>query len=260
MKIVAILTLGRSGSTYINSILQNISNLCVTGEIFHDIRPNGINKPCLDELLKIYDVSTLEQLSKFAYENPLDYFNNIVEIAKAKNYKYLSYKIFHSHINNIGKDKIADVLKKSDVIIIHKRKNVLEQYVSLQKAHKIDRWANVNTNNVKIEFNKDGYLNYKKKWEETFKFYEEFCKLNNIKYVKTVYEELLKIPDSNPKAKVLYFIKKLNPFLNKNEKMKFKNHKINITLFKQNTVPMIQNFSNPDEFRKFRRLKKNISR
>jgi len=179
--LITILTTARSGSNYFcECIEKSFEDINVNYELFNK------NICCLHNKLKkpisaIYDIS-FDNLHVKIKDNPYQLIERIKQSVSENN---ILFKLFLDHLSS---NETENILIKSKMVIILKR-NVLDMFISNEKALLVNRYSEINTTDIKIRFDCKQYENIKAYYEKLFKIYDIFLKKNNIPYIVIHYEE-----------------------------------------------------------------------
>lgn len=125
-----ILSSQRSGSTYLQILLNSHPEIIVGGEIFNPTPQHLIEKGHIPEdKIKLKD------------SDPEEYLNWFFLSGNKYPAKVMGFRLFYEH-GKTEREKIWKILKEThNIRIIHlQRKNLLRQFVSLQLAEKTSRW------------------------------------------------------------------------------------------------------------------------
>jgi hypothetical protein len=179
-KAILVLTTPRTGSNHLTRLMNNFTNVDVNWEIFgydsYNIKP-CYRKICENKFGKEYEMNIRKNNLQ------LDLIRLIID---ACDKEYLIFKIFMGDYsdeeNHITRQQIIDLINNKIVehVIIINRKNKIDQYISLQKALKLQKWDSFDTSNTKINFDTDAYTHYKKRHVEIYDFYHKINENNNI--------------------------------------------------------------------------------
>jgi len=135
MKKFIILSSKRSGSTYLQQLLNSHPEIIVGGEIFNNSPGHVMEKEQIPEdKVKLKD------------SNPEEYLNWYFLSRNKDPVKFIGFRLFYEH-GRSGREVIWDILKNiPDFRIIHlQRKNQLKQFLSLKLAKKTSQWLRQNT-------------------------------------------------------------------------------------------------------------------
>ena len=167
-----ILTLGRSGSTNFITMMKNFENININTEMFN---PNNFQVNTSNEKLLILKYGN--NYTNFILKNKLQC-EALLYLAENCEEEFLVFKCF---LNQLSKEQIKYLIDNNHIYytIIFERRNTLDSYISSKKASKINKWGNVSTSHIKIEFNIDDYIKSKKRHLNVYKFYHKI--LRNVK-------------------------------------------------------------------------------
>jgi LPS sulfotransferase NodH len=125
----------RTGSTLLVDALNEHSQCLAFGEIFRssdaigwDIWPFAGHGPA--DLLSLYRSDPVRFLSKAIFRR------------WPKDYRAIGFKLFYYHARQPPFSSVWDYLRDPSIRVLHlMRRNLLEQYLSLQLAHKTNVWS-----------------------------------------------------------------------------------------------------------------------
>ncbi len=135
MKKFLILSSQRSGSTYLQQLLNSHPEIIVGGEIFNNNPRHLIEKEHItEELVNLKDTDPEEFLNHFF-------------LSKAKSStKLIGFRLFYEH-GWSQRESVWNIFKNiPDLSLIHlQRKNYLKQFLSLKLAEKTSHWVRKKT-------------------------------------------------------------------------------------------------------------------
>ena len=208
-KIIMVLTLGRSGSSNLIKNFSNFINIDTNLEIFSrdecwcsQYTKNLIIKKYGKNYLKITkDINYQIEILKYLSENC--------------NKEFFIFKIFICQTNI---EILQKMIKENIIyhIIILERKNIIDSYISFEKAIELNKWIYNDTTNYKVKFNTNDYKEFKKHHKECYKKYFRLVKdnytyieynetinfSNIIKKIKNIFPELILKDNSNECLKI----------------------------------------------------------
>ncbi len=131
----------RTGSTMLISLINAHSQALTLGEIFRS--PDAIG----------WDIPAYAQIAdKSAFtlyrSDPLRFLRQEIYREWKPGQKAMGFKIFYYHARQAPFSAVWDYLQtETDIRVLHiKRRNVLAQYLSLQRAHLTNQWSGRNSN------------------------------------------------------------------------------------------------------------------
>lgn len=191
MKLICLISHPRSGSTSLMKKIQQESNTSAVLEIFH---PNeDVINQHLDEGLgkggshRVKEKLSIENIRDFAVEYPVKYIEAIRSVSAENNQEAVIFKIFPGHIKNV--EKLAEVISLCDSLFFLRR-NTLHSYISNKKAIKVGTYANVNTSQIKVDFNGKEFLSWRESIYSFFNTVEKLLNHDKIEVLYCNYEEL----------------------------------------------------------------------
>jgi len=213
---IGIIGLARSGTSCLNKLFNNFSNLNINNnyEIFNENNPY-YKKNLLKKICTYYKIneSQINEIISFLIKNdPEKYFNNYMNDIISENIKI--FKILEHQLTLENQFKI---INNTDFIFILKR-NLLDTFISDRKAKIINKYMNVDTSDISININLNEYNLFVKKKEEWFNKIINYLNSNNKKYIIIEYEQFYNL-NINQKMDYLKKILKdnINIDLNLNE-------------------------------------------
>ncbi len=204
-----VLSTARTGSNQLIELMHNFTNVDVNWEIFgkyqYNIQPRYL-KMCKEKFGENYE----ENIRKNNLQVKL-----LKSMIKECKNPYFIFKIFIGDYcdnnNHLSKTQMETLIndKIIEYVIILDRKNKFDQYISMEKALKYNKWNKEDTTKLSINFNINRYLFYKKRHKEIYDYYNNISIHN--KTLKLVYEHDI----CNTEA-LLFKINKFIPSLNRN--------------------------------------------
>jgi hypothetical protein len=206
---IGIIGLARSGTSCLNKLFNNFSNLNINNnyEIFNENNPY-YKKNLLKKICTYYKIneSQINEIISFLIKNdPEKYFNNYMNDIISENIKI--FKILEHQLTLENQFKI---INNTDFIFILKR-NLLDTFISDRKAKIINKYMNVDTSDISININLNEYNLFVKKKEEWFNKIINYLNSNNKKYIIIEYEQFY---DLNINQKMDYLKKILKDNIN----------------------------------------------
>lgn len=133
-----ILGKGRSGSTLLSGLLNSHSQVIAYGELFRKPDAIGWDLPPYDKYLQ------KPSLISLVNQDPVAFVSRKVFNKYSKTIASVGFKLFYYHAHDDSRQKIWPFLQEqTDIKILHiKRKNTLQELLSLRRAFKTNQWAN----------------------------------------------------------------------------------------------------------------------
>ncbi|MFZ8201879.1 hypothetical protein [Alteromonas portus] len=181
--------------------IERETNSAAVLEIFHPFEDvicqhidEGLGKGTAERIKQSLGIN---EIKKFALSQPVDYINILKEHALSEKNDGLLFKIFPGHISE--REKLKEVISISDCIVLLKR-NTLQSYISNKKAMQVGTYANVDTSSVKVDFNSNEFINWRRSIYSFFNTVFEIA--NELKESVTSfnYEELYAPSDSSKES------------------------------------------------------------
>ncbi len=197
-KIILLLSMARCGTNYLTSLMHRFKNMNANAEVFHKH-----NIHCNAEILKrLKQNFNDEKLRDLIDNDPVNYLKKIKDVVEED---YIFFKMFDAHFDRVINDNnIKNFFEEISLVVIVNR-NPLDIFISKKKADKIKKWSQVDTSNVKIDFDVNEYQSFLKRKQSWFEEINRIVNEYNIPYIKLDYETLLKKSDSD---NIKYFANK----------------------------------------------------
>jgi LPS sulfotransferase NodH/glycosyltransferase involved in cell wall biosynthesis len=127
---------GRTGSTMLISLINNHSEALTFGELFRSPDSIGWDVP------SHAPASDAAMLAVYRH-HPVRFLQSMVFRDWKPGQRAMGFKIFYYHAREFPFAAVWEYLRnETDIRVLHvKRRNVLAQYLSLQRAHMTDRWS-----------------------------------------------------------------------------------------------------------------------
>lgn len=153
MKIITIASYPRTGSSLLLHLLNRFN---VTGllEIFHSNPVVARNHLAADEAIKTAPGLIQNYTRELITQDPLALLEAIAAIKRDS--KAIVFKIFPGHL---PEEKLAEVIAKSDALVIHSR-NRVHSHISDIIATRLGSWSHIPTSDQFIDFNPDRFKHY----------------------------------------------------------------------------------------------------
>jgi hypothetical protein len=183
-KLITLLTIPRTGSNYFcNFTDKSFKNISVNYELFNTdicyVRYNLRKKIWL-----LYDAS--DNLHEKVKDDPFQLLVNISNVCEEEN---IMFKLFLDHLKINDSQKI---LLNSSLIIFLKR-DYLDVYISHEKAKLLNEFENIDTTNIKINFDPLNYESKNNYYNNYYHILRDFIIENNIPYVDIHYDSFHKL-------------------------------------------------------------------
>ena len=203
-KIIMVLTSGRSGSTNLIKNFSNFINININAEIFNrdECWCNDYNK---DLIIKKYGENYFKITKDINYQIEI-----LKYLSENCNEEFFIFKVF---LEQSSIEILQKMIKENIFyhIIILERKNIIDRYISFEKAIELNKWIYNDTTNYKIEFNIQKYESFKNYHKECYSKYFKIVKDNYtyieynetinldsiIKKIKSIFPELILRNNSN---------------------------------------------------------------
>lgn len=189
-KIILLLSMARCGTNYLTSLMHRFKNINANAEIFHKH-----NIHCNEEILtKLKQTLNDEELRDLIDNDPIDYIRKIKNVVDED---YIFFKMFDSHFYRVINDNnIKNFLKELSLVIVVDR-NPLDIFISKKKADKIKKWSQVDTSNVKIDFDINEYKSFLNRKHTWFDKIDKMIHELDIPSIKLNYETISEKSDSD---------------------------------------------------------------
>jgi len=167
----------RTGSNYFSKLLESsFKNVNVHYELFNRQHCH-LNTDYLKRAEEVLDTTDLKRL---AHETPQLFLEKMIEISDEP---IISHKLFPEHLDLPDVFRIVD---KSAFIFVLKR-NFIDVYISKKKALLLTQshenpWINLDTTNVKIDFNKNEFKEMESSFNDWYIKIVNYLILNDIKF------------------------------------------------------------------------------
>jgi len=196
-----VISTARSGSSWLSILLNSHAQVMSYLEVFHG---SAVYHPAFSDKTKKSHITVSRR-----NHNPLSFLNNYIYTAVPEKIKAVGFKIFFQHMEYHENTLITDyLLKNKDVkIIFLVRANLLDSYLSREKALRTDSWISENvkkSSNFKININKKNIALYFKTQNDLNKKYKAL-----FKYHKTLFltYEMMQVDISKVNQNILQFLK-----------------------------------------------------
>lgn len=213
-KTIGIISLSRSGSTFLNNHFVNKNNYSIEEFFNHCDLGNGrIADPAMIKLfsriekqVKGFDGSNVD------FNNRIDQFFFIKKTIK----KNIVLKIIPSHASWLDENKIIPIIDNLDFLIFNYRKNLLDSFISLEKAKITGRWSSINHEyrDLKIKWDEKRWGEYLSASIDSLNFilniynkfqrkkhmvcYEDFCKnKSRFDYLSDIFEDQIVLRENS---------------------------------------------------------------
>lgn len=199
---IACISHGRTGSTYICRLLENVPNVLPLMEIFSNDKsymPDEYYKQMYERFNCRYDADLVWN----AHHRIHDFMNELDKIRQENNKDVTFYKIFPPSYHLLM-EQIEDIIfKKPNTGMFVLTRNHLKIFVSLCKAQQINVWNRVDTTNTKIWFDKTYFMRQHEKYNSMYTCIKRLCEQYEKPYYVLTYEELFELPTAQQRFNLL---------------------------------------------------------
>tara|TARA_X000000368_G_C22900784_1_gene654009 strand:+ start:169 stop:966 length:798 start_codon:yes stop_codon:yes gene_type:complete len=194
IKKICLITVARSGSNWFCNAVKNIDGIKGYYELFHPLQPYGLSNNDIEYLSKIHrdqfsyvDGSIDDnQFNKFRLSKPNMFLSTLLKLAQENNDKKIFFKLFNEHLSDNSLKKLH---RNKSLHYIFLLRNILDSYISLEKASNLNKWNKVDTTDIKIEIDKSKLLSYQTKILKWYKY--NYSSISNENIINIVnYEDI----------------------------------------------------------------------
>lgn len=204
---ICCLSMGRTGTNYLCSLLDNVDNIVSMREIFSYDKcyiPEYIENKVKDKL----NIISNEELVQYAHNYAADFMRLLRSIKEENKKDYMFYKIFLASWQiNVGQLERVFFRNKS-ICFIFMTRNILNTFISLRKAQKLGKWNMCDTSDVKINFDANEFMKFYALYTSLYRVINNLSQKYNKKILIVPYEEFIKY--DTDKERLLYISDKLN--------------------------------------------------
>lgn len=155
--------------------IEQETNSAAVLEIFHpheDVICQHLNEGLGKDATEGVKASLgIKEIKPFGLTNPVSYINKLKDAALSKGNQSLLFKIFPDHLRD--ESKLKEVLSISDYVIVLRR-NTLQSYISNKKAIKVGTYANVDTSDIKVDFDSNEFISWRR---NIYSFFDSVCSI-----------------------------------------------------------------------------------
>jgi len=200
---VSILAVPRTGTNYLCSLIGKLKEINSFYEIFHKeavfIAKNHVVTKKIIKLINNkynFNITKINDpvLVDFVHQNPKDFIEMIRENSKAK---YISFKIFPNHLTQEQLNNV--IIKNSRIKKIIVRRNLLDAYISAKFAEKVQKFTEVNTSGMMLDFNEKDFMSWFSKKQNFYLYVEHELRANSQEIVYLDYEKIHNCPSDKEK-------------------------------------------------------------
>jgi hypothetical protein len=267
-KTLLILSIQRTGSTFLWKVISSLQEFEFFGEVYH---PQKVYVPYHRKLELVEYISRQKdinitigktkiggdlELVKFAHEFPEVFFESIHQTS---NSDYFGFKIFQNHldlntINNVflnNKNVVKLILKRNflDVyasICIQRKIKEIETEVKKQKIKK-STYYNFDTTNIKVLFKPSHFIKWLNKVQKYYAFLEKASRHDPDRYLFLNYEEINQYQTDYEKFLfVVDFLSKSGFNIDKNQK----EQQPELLKKQDSRANILDKFENPEDLKK----------
>jgi hypothetical protein len=233
-KLILIISIERSGTNYFCNFIDNsFTNINVSYELF-------CKKECfinynLKKNITDYYNTDIDKLYEKIKHNPINLLEKISEYCEEN---IILFKLFNWQLNNDNVKKIIECAYR----VIFLKRNYIDTFISHEKAQKINKYENINTDNIKIFFDFQKFNKYKKINDIWFSDTYEHVNKCKINHIIINYEDFHMLSNSEKQI----FLKSF--FLDDDICMKDINHFVPLFIKQDNTSDYSDKIINYDDF------------
>ncbi|HSE76078.1 MAG TPA: sulfotransferase [Dongiaceae bacterium] len=195
-RLICMVTVARSGTNHLGSVLSGISEIDVRNELFNRTRCWTMHRHELAELSR--RSSTAFPLSCESQEaiavirrRPgmvMDCLTDLMEPGK----RLLYFKVFRLQLS-IRQVREA-FIKRPDTIVIFLRRRPIDTFISLRKALHHQQWRHVDTTRLNIDIDPDDFIGWWGRTSAWFRKVEAACWAINKPFHRLSYEDDIDVP------------------------------------------------------------------
>ncbi len=196
MKKVCIVSIPRTGTNYLCSLLAQHVAIDSRYEIFHRKQPFSIKESELndffDELYLKSKPITNEEKASILIAHPIKFTNFLIKNSRNN---ILSYKIFPWHLDR--NTLVKELLNDPDTVFLICKRKAIDSYISKEKASLVSTYRKVDTTNIKPEINFKDYKKWYNQRENWYQFIETALITSKSKSKVIYYEDFSRKDDTS---------------------------------------------------------------
>ena len=161
---IAILAIPRTGTNYLGDLISKFNEIDSLYEIFHkDAVYLGNNGQLRENIIEHINREHNLAIDSFRDATFVDFVSNNSQafldiIARESQKKYVSFKIFSSHLK---REKLRNlVIQNRQITKIIVKRNLLDVYLSGKIAQQTNQWGKADTSKFKLEFDDNDFMKW----------------------------------------------------------------------------------------------------
>lgn len=204
---LALISIARSGSTFLCELLHHHPEIYSCREIFHRKTvhcrepartASHLNKLCSTSFSGAADPAFVE----FTHTRSLQFLAALRSLADGR---VLSFKVFPNHLTRRQLRNL--LISDRRVVKLLFKRDLLAAYVSRKKALSTNVWARLDTTEIRVSLDANEFRDYVKRTTYWFDSVEYLLKASGQKYATIHYENLVSIVGDN--ARLAYIVDQL---------------------------------------------------
>ncbi|HEX6118352.1 MAG TPA: sulfotransferase [Dongiaceae bacterium] len=195
-RLICMVTVARSGTNHLGSVLSGISEIDVRNELFNKTRCWTMHRHELAELSR--RSSTVFPLSCESPEaiavirrRPAMVLDCLTDLM-APDKRLLYFKVFRLQLS--VRQVRETFIKRPDTIIVFLRRRPIDTFVSLRKALHHQQWRHVDTTRLNISIDADDFIGWWGRTSMWFRRVEAACWAMNKPFHRLSYEDDIDVP------------------------------------------------------------------
>ena len=243
--IIIFIAIGRTGSNYLFSLLDNDLPFINAYELYHNKCVYALTEHLSEymnytkkDFKEICDLKLVNDVHQDP-EKLINFFKNKIENNTKK--EFFTFKVFPEHLEF---EKVIDILKRDDVNVVFLKRTPIDSYISELKAIESGKWKNKDHTSIKPRINFYKYVQWYERKDKWYADINNFLIKYNKKAVTLHYE---KFTESDDATNLQYILSKILD--NTGYENKINNFEVKLSMKKQDKNTKVEErVENWDEF------------
>ena len=195
-RLICMVTVARSGTNRLGSILERIPEIDVRNELFNQSRCWSLQQHEFADLSRRsgmvfpYSCEAPEAI-RVVRQRPDLVMDCLVDLM-APEKRLLYFKVFRLHLS--VRQVRKSFIERPDTIVVFLRRRPIDTFISLRKALHLQNWRHVDTTNFKISIDVDDFIGWWGRTSAWFRELEGVCWAMNKPFHRLSYEEDVDVP------------------------------------------------------------------
>src|SRR6202012_3208102 len=157
MRVLFVFAIPRTGSSFLNGLLKSCPEINAKSELFHGRTLSRFSRAEDAAMERAANGASIEgrKANRWRKQNPAKTLDTLYE---AGGKRIVAIKVFSNHLS---RDMLqSEILARDDIVFAVLRRRPIECFISGMKANSLDKFARVDTTDIKPTLNADHFLEW----------------------------------------------------------------------------------------------------